>query len=198
MITAVIEHLPLSCRLGEQGQSGGGLRCPKGYGRVQIRSACKSCNEGWYLTGKALLGQEIEGERPPWQGQRKWEPWPDHLLRAPFLTYPLLLLPKWIWRCSLPPPLSPTGHTLTEQLSISSIRCICLHDYFSFSYVPAISTEVIALKHSTWYFSKNDSKQKIACAHTHTQNRTFKEISLAFLKRRRGLWLWILWEAWVS
>ena len=71
MITAVIEHLPLSCRLGEQGQSGGGLRCPKGYGRVQIRSACKSCNEGWYLTGKALLGQEIEGERPPWQGQRK-------------------------------------------------------------------------------------------------------------------------------
>lgn len=39
------DHLSLSCRLGEWGLCDR-FRCPKGYGRVQMRSAWQSCNKG--------------------------------------------------------------------------------------------------------------------------------------------------------
>ena len=184
-------HLSLSYRLGEWGLCDG-FRCFKGYGRVKMRSAWQSCNKGWYLPGKGLLRQEMEGEHPSWQGQRKWEPWPGHLSRAPFLTSPLSS--SWCELkdvCSL--PLGARQDTFSQKHNQSHQ----LHAFVCKTISPFLIYLQLVLSHGPHifnmviFFKYNNNKT----AHTHTKS-TYKEISLAFLKR--CWWLWILQEAWVS
>lgn len=89
------------------------------------------------------------------------------LPQSPLPDLPLLLLPTWTGRGSLPPPLSPTGNTLIEELPFSSLHGFVCRTISPSLNILAMSTKGISLKHSTHIFLKNHKQNS---AYTHKQH----------------------------